>query len=169
MAKITSIAYSPRSAVPHPPDAYQRLAQQAALLVEGHGIQGDRKGSSPKRQLNVMLAEELEQLALEGCQTAPGQMGEQLVLRGLNPQDLAPGTVLQLGATARIEVLKLRTGCDRFEHIQKRTPADVAGRLGVMARVVTGGPIAIGDTVAVLAHDSASAAAGGTASPQLAA
>src|SRR5262249_44536571 len=106
-------------------------------------------------QLNVMARETLEQLGAEGLRTAPGQMGEQVVASGLAIDRLAPGTRLQLGDEAVIEVAKPRTGCDRLRRIQGCTTAQVAGRLGVIAQVLRGGIIRVGDTVAVVGPDQA--------------
>jgi MOSC domain-containing protein YiiM len=72
-------------------------------------------------------------------------MGEWLMIAGFDPAALAPGSQLRLGATAMIEVKLPRTDCDRFDHIQRATRQSVAGRLGVVARVVAGGEIAVGD------------------------
>ena len=152
MAQIVSIVYSPEDAEPEPADYYQRVPMVQASLVKGHGIQGDRKGSSPKRGLNIMLAEVLEELSREGLKTGPGQMGEQLVIAGLSVDDLVVGQRLQIGEAACVEVVSLRTGCERFEHIQATKPASVAGRLGAMARVVESGPIAVGDAVRIVAE-----------------
>jgi len=46
----------------------------------------------------------------------------------------------------------VRHGCERFEAIQGRPREQAAGRLGVMARVVVGGPIRVGDPVALVAE-----------------
>ncbi len=125
---------------------------ERADLVTSGGIRGDRKGRHPKRQLNVMGRETLDALGAEGLRTGPGEMGEQLVIAGLvEPlETLASGTRLQLGEQAVIELVEARTGCDRFETIQGRPATQVAGRLGVMARVVRDGAIARGDSVQVL-------------------
>ena len=58
---------------------------------------------------------------------------------------------VQGGAQAVVEMLKPRTGCDRFEAIQGQSPALVQGRLGMMARVIVSGAIRAGDSVTVLA------------------
>jgi len=100
-----------------------------------------------------MSAEILAELAREGFMTGPGQMGEQLVIAGLNFSTLAAGTRLQLGQAAGgavIEFVKNRTGCERFEHIQGRPRETVAGRVGFMASVVSGGRIKVGDPVSVV-------------------
>jgi len=147
VAHIVSIAYTPAGIERKPPDWYGRVALDRATLVEGHGIEGDLKGGRGKRQLNVMRAEALAELAAKGHKVGPGEMGEQLQIAGLEPAALAPGSRLRLGATAVIEVSERRNGCDRFEHIQGTTKESVEGKLGVMARVVTGGEIAVGEEV----------------------
>lgn len=150
MPHIASIVYSPKIDYREPADAYLRVPVSMADLVAGHGINGDRKGSQPDRGLNVMSAEILAELAQEGFQTGPGQMGEQVVIAGLDFASLSAGTRLQLGPAAAIEFIKNRTGCERFEHIQGHPRASVQDRVGFMARVVAGGLIRVGDPVSVL-------------------
>jgi MOSC domain-containing protein YiiM len=120
------------------------------MLLAGHGIEGDRKGKWGERQINIMSAETLKVLESEGFRTAPGEMGEQIVVAGIDLNTLPAGARIQLGPAAIIEVTMPRTGCDRFEHIQGKPKHLVRGRLGAMARVVTGGPIAVGDPVSIL-------------------
>ena len=155
MSAITSIAYSPAHLPAEPADYYQRLPVSEAALVVGHGIQGDRKGGSPNRQLNIMSAEALGELAAAGFKTDPGQLGEQIVISGLDAGALVPGARVQLGETACIEVISHRTGCERFEHIQGHPPSEAGSRLGVMAKVIAAGPIAVGDAVRLLTAETA--------------
>ncbi|HEY3968810.1 MAG TPA: MOSC domain-containing protein [Planctomycetaceae bacterium] len=150
MPIIISITYSPPVEVPRPKDQYHRVSVSQANLLAGHGIEGDRKGKWANRQLNVMSAETLKVLHDEGFQTAPGELGEQIVIDGIDVDALPVGSQIQLGSAAIIEVTMPRTGCDRFEHIQGKFKGLVRGRLGAMARVIAGGPIAIGDPVARL-------------------
>jgi MOSC domain-containing protein YiiM len=149
-SEIFSIVYKPANSPASPKDHYSRIPLETAELVVGHGIEGDTKGSNPKRQLNVMSFEALQQLGSEGFSVAPGQMGEQIIIKGLNLNDLAEGECLQIGDEAVIEVISYRTGCDRFEALQSKPREDAKGRLGVMAGVVTSGTIRIGDKVKVL-------------------
>jgi len=148
---IVSIVHTPAGIDPRPPDHYARVPLDEATLAASRGIVTDRKGSRQQRQLNVMALETLEQLRAEGYRTAPGEMGEQLVVAGIDVDRLTNGTRLQLGDEVVIEVDKPRTGCDRLERIQGCTPPMVAGRLGVMARVLIGGTIRVGDAARVIA------------------
>lgn len=150
MPTIISIAYSPPTEEPRPQDSFHRVSVLQAQLLAGHGIDGDRKGKWGQRQINVMSAETLKVLESEGFRTGPGELGEQIVIDGIDTNSLPEGTRLRLGPSAIIEVTMPRTGCDRFEHIQGKFKGLVRGRLGSMVRVVAGGPIAVGDAVSVV-------------------
>ena len=147
MAHVVSIVYRPKK-TGRPQGCYERVPADRVRLVEFRGIEGDMKGSK-SRQLNVMLAETLTELGAEGFCVAPGEMGEQIVLAGVDPAALVEGARLKLGE-AVIEVGIARTGCARFEMIQGKSRNTAKGRLGVLARVVTGGEVAVGDAVEVL-------------------
>lgn len=149
MTQIASIAYKP-AAHESPPDEFLRVEIDQAVLIADYGIEGDSKGGHPKRQLNVMSYETLTNLRAQGFYTEPGQMGEQIVIHQLDVDSLPVGTRLQLGAAAVIEVVEPRNGCERFSKIQKRPLELVKGQMGVMARVISGGAIQVGDPVRVL-------------------
>ncbi len=150
MARIVSIVYRPRHAeTPRPQEHFTRERLERARLVEFQGIDGDAKGGTGDRHLNVMLTEALAQLGHEGFKVGPGELGEQIIIAGLDPAALVQGARLKLGG-AVIEVGIPRTGCARFEMIQGKPKQAAKGRLGVMARVVSGGEIAVGDPVEVL-------------------
>jgi len=149
-AKVASIVYKPEGGDPGPEDRYLRSPLRSAELVVGYGIEGDCKGGHPKRNLNIMSQEMLDALQAEGFHTRPGEMGEQVVLRGLDVGVLVAGDCLRIGDQACVEVIDQRTGCRRFERIQGRSADAAAGRMGVMAKVVAGGSIRVGDPVGLL-------------------
>lgn len=149
-AKIASIVYTPMSVTVKSDDKYDREPAEKAQLRASHGIVGDRKaGHHPKRHLNIMSAERLDELSGEGFHTAPGQMGEQIILSGIDIDALQPGDRLRLGADAIVVINEPRTGCEKFEAIQGQHPSVVQGRLGMMASVIASGAIAVGDPVAI--------------------
>ena len=149
MTQIASIVYRPIGE-PNPKDDYLRLDLDDATLVAGYGIEGDAKGGHPERQLNVMSYETLTILRSQGFYTEPGQMGEQIVIHQLDVDALEAGAQVQLGMEAIIEIVKPRTGCDKFETVQKRSRSLVQGQMGQIARVIVGGKIHVGDPVRVL-------------------
>jgi MOSC domain-containing protein YiiM len=136
-------------------DYYIREAVPQATLLAGHGIAGDQKaGRNPERQLNLLSYEWVQSLAAQGHNSEPGQFGEQMVLAGMAVEELQPGDRLQLGGEAVIEITKARTGCVRLELVQKDVLQRSGGTIGVLAKVVQGGEIAVGDDVKVLQVES---------------
>jgi MOSC domain-containing protein YiiM len=148
VATLISIVYKPKGA-PLVEQGYTRVPLREAQLVAGCGIAVDAKGGAPERSLNIMSLETLRKLAEEGFATAPGEMGEQLVLSGLDIDAMESGARLRIGPSAVVEIVKPRTGCAKLERHQGKLRGEAAGRLGMMARVIAGGPIAAGDTVTV--------------------
>ena len=117
MPQIVSIAFSPPTSLPRPEDRYHRVPSVTAHLIVDAGIQDDRKSKRGRRQINIMSAATLARLGEEGFTTAPGAMGEQIVVDGIEVDNLPEGTRIRLGQSAIVEVTCPRTGCDRFEHI----------------------------------------------------
>lgn len=146
---LVAIVYKPEGVESRPADRYARAPLAEALLRAGHGIEGDGKAGRADRHVNLTSEENAAALRALGFRTGPGETGEQLVVRGIDVPALNPGDRLRLGANACLEVVKPRTGCARLQQVQGRTPAGTHDRLGVMARVVAGGVIRVGDPVRV--------------------
>jgi len=150
MGQIESIVYKPNGASPTV-DGYTRVNVNSARLVAGHGIEGDTKAGGRGRHLNVMCADTVSALGRDGFRVAPGQLGEQLIVSGLDVDGLAPGARILIGSTAIIQVSESRAPCGKFERHQSKRIEEARGRLGVMASVLESGEIRMGDTVTLLA------------------
>jgi MOSC domain-containing protein YiiM len=151
MITIHSLCYQPTLSEDKAPFHYTRIPVNSVNLIAGHGIEGDRKaGHNPKRQLNIMSYETVAILQGEGYKAQPGELGEQIIVNGIDIAALPSGTRLQLGESAVIEVVNARTGCDWFEKIQEKPKANTVGRLGMMATVIENGIVRVGDEVRVL-------------------
>ena len=151
MAVVHSIVYQIDKSRNQEPYQYNRIQAECVSLVAGHGIDGDRKaGHNPRRQINVMSLETLQALAGEGWRVGPGEMGEQMVISGLDVMALAEGTRLKIGDSAVVEIFKPREPCDWLGLIQGKNFEDVIGRAGVFVGVITGGNVCVGDAVSVV-------------------
>jgi MOSC domain-containing protein YiiM len=148
MASILSIVYQPIGMeYTNRIAAYNRIPIVEARLITNHGIEGDQKaGHHPDRQLNLLSEAWLSGVQTKGFKINPGQFGEQIVVEGLNFEKLPGGTELLLGEEAVIRITKPRTGCERLEAAQAKTIAGI-GPIGVLAQVVRGGSIKVGDPV----------------------
>ncbi len=147
--KIISICYQPD--VSRLEDKqFNRVPVKSIELIAGHGIKGDRKaGRNPKRQINILSMNTVESLQDLGFQVNPGELGEQLVIEGVNVMELPIGTQIQLGHSAIIELTMVRTGCEWLEMIHGQSKDEAVNRLGMLAKVVQGGMIAVGDTIQI--------------------
>lgn len=148
-------------------------AQASVWLVAGLGVEGDahqgatvkhrsrvrRDPSQPNlRQVHLIHAELLDELAAVGFVIAPGQVGENVLTRGLELLALSRGSRLRLGREALVEFTGLRNPCSQLDGFQpglmsavlSRGPnGQLIRRAGVMAIVLEGGEVRPGDAVAV--------------------
>lgn len=144
-----------------------------ARLVEGVGVEGDahagttvqhvfdarRDPTRPNlRQVHLIHAELLDELAVQGFDVKPGDLGENLTTRGVRLLDLPTGTRLHVGDEAVLEVTGLRKPCVQIERfrtglLKAVVDRDAAGavvhKAGVMSVVLAGGVVRPGDAVAV--------------------
>ena len=148
MGSIYSIVYQPtdREYATRSGD-FIRVPVQQANLIAGHGIEGDRKaGHHAERQVNLLSREWLLRMQDAGYRISPGQFGEQITLVDIDLDQLKRGERLQLGDTACIEIRQARHPCSRLQVVQQ-LPFEGLKAVGLMATVVTGGTIRVGDPV----------------------
>ena len=145
-----------------------RIVLRAGLGVEGdahagatvqHRSRVRRDPTQPNlRQVHLLHAELLDELAAGGFEVAPGRLGENVTTRGVDLLALPASTLLHLGATAIVELTGLRNPCVQLDGLQPGLMAatldrDADGQLvrraGVMAVVRTGGEVVAGDRVRV--------------------
>jgi MOSC domain-containing protein YiiM len=165
-ARVVAVCASPEH-------GFSKPAQRSVRLVAGLGVEGDahagttvkhrsrvrRDPTQPNlRQVHLIHAELFEEVAAEGYQVEPGQLGENVTTSGVDLLGLPVGTVLRLGETAEVEVTGLRNPCyqiDDFESgllkqmLDRAADGSVVRKAGVMAVVRRGGVVAPGDPVAV--------------------
>ncbi|MEM7029062.1 MAG: MOSC domain-containing protein [Chloroflexota bacterium] len=153
MATIFSIVYQPQDqAYGDRFDYFIRVPISPAKLIANHGIEGDDKaGRNPRRQLNILSYAWLMQRQKEGYKVEPGDFGEQLIIEGLDVENLPGGTQLQLGSDAIIEITFARTGCIRLDAAQGTEAVFAGADIGMLASVIKSGLIKVGDPVIALA------------------
>lgn len=152
---------------------FSKAPVSSITLLAGLGIAGDaHAGTTVKhrsrvainpdqpniRQVHLVHAELFDELRHHGFDLAPGDIGENVLTRGLALLDLPTGTRLGLGASAVVEVTGLRNPCvqlNRFRRgltaamIDKAPDGSIIRKSGVMAIVITGGVVAPGDAITV--------------------
>ncbi|MDO9706806.1 MOSC domain-containing protein [Paracraurococcus lichenis] len=156
-----------------PGHGFSKAATEAIRLLAGLGVEGDahagvtvkhrsrvaRDPTQPNlRQVHLLHAELLEELAARGFALRPGDIGENILTSGLDLLGLPTGTRLRIGA-AEIEVTGLRNPCAQLDRFQKgltaacldRAPdGGLVRKAGVMGVVLAGGEVRPGDGIAVM-------------------
>ena len=146
---------------------------EAIRAVAWQGIEGDAHfGSRVKhrsrvrqdptqpnlRQVHLIGKELLDEVNGKGFSVKAGELGENILTVGLDLLALPEGTLLEIGDQARLKVTGLRNPCSQIETFRPGLLAEVLhrsgeGRLlrraGIMAVVLTGGPIRPGDPIMV--------------------
>ncbi|MQA74367.1 MAG: MOSC domain-containing protein [Solirubrobacterales bacterium] len=151
----------------------RKANRDSVRLLTGLGVDGDahlgatvqhrsrvaRDPSQPNlRQVHLIGAELHDELRRDGFAISPGEMGENLTTRGIDPLALPSGARLLLGESARIEVTGLRNPCSQLDGIQpglmaatldRDADGELIRRAGVMAIVLAGGEVRPDDRVRV--------------------
>ncbi len=123
---------------------------QERVTVTPDGLEGDGRGhekhNKPSRALSLFDEEILLALCREGHDLVPGSVGENVTLRNVHVQQMAPGTVLALGEV-KIRLEEPRKPCFVLDVLDPKLKDDIVGRCGYMASVVEGGRLSPGDPV----------------------
>lgn len=152
---------------------FSKQSRDSITLLAGLGVEGDAHAgktvqhrsrvkldpSQPNlRQVHLIHAELHDELRDAGFAVQPGDMGENVTLRGVDLLGLPTATRLHLGASAVIELTGLRNPCiqlDRFQPglmaatLDRDADGKVIRKAGVMSVVIVGGELRPGDPVAI--------------------
>ena len=118
------------------------VASARALL--DRGLEGDRH-AKPGSRRSVLV---VEQEVLDHFGLAPGDIREQVTVRGLDLNALAAGSRLAIG-TAVLAVAGPCAPCERMDELRPGLRAQLEGRRGRFLRVLEAGTVAVGDAIQV--------------------
>lgn len=165
MSVVVAVSSSPRH-------RFSKEPVDVVTLVEGHGVLGDSHGGATVqhrsrkrwrpdapnlRQVHLLHAELTDELGL-----SPGDVGENVLVRGLDLLALPSGARLRLGPDAVVRVTGLRNPCVQLDKLSPGLMAAVLDRAddgslirkaGIMSIVVADGEVRPGDTVLVTLPD----------------
>ncbi|MBT9289779.1 MOSC domain-containing protein [Hyphomicrobiaceae bacterium 22] len=156
---------------------FSKALQPQIELVAGLGVAGDaHAGATVKhrsrvrvdptapnwRQVHLLAAELLDELAAAGHPVAPGDLGENILTHGLDLIALPVDARLVFPSGATLRITGLRNPCQQIEDFQagllgqvlvRRPDGSLNRRAGIMAVVETAGAVAPDDTVRVVLPD----------------
>ena len=119
------------------------MAVSAVTAVSGKGFVGDVSYGKRNRQVLIIDSETLNELELN-----PGDVRENVTLVNFELSRLSPHDQLVVG-----EILLAVTGhcapCKQLEELRSGLKSDIGGKRGVLATVVRGGALNIGDAISL--------------------
>ena len=116
---------------------------QEATALSGLGLEGDRSAyEGSLRQVLFMDKETLDEFGL-----APGQIKENITVTGLDLSETKAGQVFFIGDDVTMEIVGDCEPCGKMDAIQPGLMVKIDGRRGMLAKVINGGNIKVGDPV----------------------
>jgi MOSC domain-containing protein YiiM len=126
------------------------------LGIDGDAVANPDIHGGPERAVSLYSMERIEALAAEGHPIAPGTTGENLTLRGIDWDQVAPGAQLRLGEAVLLEITRYTTPCSTIRGSFKDNDSNRIhqnlhpGWSRAYAKVLSGGVIRPGDPVELL-------------------
>ena len=127
----------------------------SATFIEGFGIEGDRhavkSGARTVRQVLLM-----DEDTLEGFGLGIGQVRENVTVRGIDLHQVAAGQRLALGDDVVVEITQFCAPCERMDEVRPGLREELFEQRGMLATVISGGAVNVGDQVQVIERASVS-------------
>ena len=129
---------------------FRKVPQAEGRLIADFGLEGDRHAGRELRQVSILNAETVAELARAGMPVEPGVLGENITVEGVPVMQLDDGARLRIGE-AELEITGDRPACRELLEVHKDALKAMVGRTGKMARVVRGGTVRPGDSIELIA------------------
>lgn len=119
--------------------AHDRLS-----AVAGHGFEGCAHANPPLREVLFVSQEHLDGLELQ-----PGVIRENITVAGDDVEQWPIGRRVRAG-DALFEITMVCDPCERMEALRPGLRKRLEGKRGMLARVVEGGEVGVGDELSLL-------------------
>ena len=138
MATVVGLFVSParKSGVSEP--------RERVLAIENQGLEGCAHANPPRREVLLASKAHLDAVGVE-----PGAIRENVTVEGADVQSWPVGQRVQVG-NALLEITMVCDPCQRMDELRPGLRAELDDRRGMLAHVVEGGEIALGDPIQLL-------------------
>ena len=117
----------------------------AATAISAQGLEGDRS-CSPDNTRQVLF---MDQETLDHLELKPGQIKENITTSGLDLSQAKAGEVFFIGDTVTMEAVGECEACGKMDAIRPGLRDGLGGRRGMLAMVINGGSIKVGDSIRI--------------------
>ena len=118
---------------------------QEATAISGLGLEGDRSAYEGNTRQVLFVDKEI----LDEAGLVPGQVKENITVTGMNVSQVQPGQVFTIGDNVTLEAVGDCEACGKMDAIRMGLMDEIQGKRGMLAKVINGGSIKVGDSVTV--------------------
>jgi len=118
--------------------------RERVRAIESQGLEGCAHASPPRREVLLASQEHLDELGVE-----PGAIRENVTVAGADVHSWPVGQRVKVGG-ALLEITMVCDPCHRMDELRLGLRTLLDGKRGMLAHVVEGGEIALGDEIELL-------------------
>jgi MOSC domain-containing protein YiiM len=118
--------------------------REKVLAIESQGFEGCAHANPPRREVLFASKEHLDAVGVEA-----GAIRENVTVEGADVQSWPVGQRVKVG-DALFEVTMVCDPCHRMDELRAGLRAEIDGKRGMLAHVVEGGEVAVGDEIVLL-------------------
>jgi MOSC domain-containing protein YiiM len=119
-------------------------ARERVLAIENQGFDGCAHANPPRREVLLASKEHLDEVGV-----APGAIRENVTVEGADVQSWPVGQRVRVGG-ALLEITMVCDPCHRMDELREGLRAEIDGKRGMLAHIVEGGEIALGDSIVLV-------------------
>ena len=116
-------------------------ARERVRAIEAEGLEGCAHANPPRREVLLVSKEHLDAVGVE-----PGAVRENVTVEGTDVQTWPVGQQVRVG-DALLEITMVCDPCQRMDDLRVGLRSEIDGKRGMLAHVVEGGEIALGDAI----------------------
>ena len=146
MATVTGLFVSPAR------KSGRSEARNHVLAIANEGFDGCAHANPPRSEVLLASKEHLDAVGVE-----PGAIRENVTVEGADVQAWPIGQRVKVGG-ATLEITMVCDPCHRMDELRDGLRSELDGKRGMLAHIVEGGEIALGDEI-VLVEDRGQASA----------
>jgi MOSC domain-containing protein YiiM len=126
--------------------------RERVLAIESQGFEGCAHANPPRREVLFVSKEHLDTVGVE-----PGAIRENITVEGADVQSWPVGQQVRVGE-ALFEITMVCDPCERMDQLRAGLRMQLEDRRGMLAHVVEGGEVSVGDPVELVEAPSEAAA-----------
>lgn len=116
----------------------------SVTAIADHGLEGCAHANPPRREVLLASKQHLDLLHVQ-----PGAIRENVTVEGVDVHEWPVGQRVKVGE-AVFEITMVCDPCHRMDELRDGLRAEIDGKRGMLAHVVEGGEIALGDSIELL-------------------